>query len=347
METNTIYNIDCLAGLQMMPDNSVDCCVTSPPYFNLRDYGVPGQIGLEDTPEQYVQKLVDVFHEVKRVLSPTGTLWVNIGDCYAGSGKGSANYPENAKKYKQGTNRGTVDCPNTVKKFDGYKSKDLIGIPWMLAFALRADGWYLRQDIIWAKPNPMPESVLDRCTKSHEYIFFLSKSNKYYYDGESIKEPAITKGKEGETQYRYGGKKYTENPEVFFRTKSGRAYIHREFRNKRDVWTVATHPYKEAHFAMFPERLIMDCIRAGSPAGGVVLDPFMGGGGTTALVARKLGRQYVGFELNPEYIEIAQKRLQKELGLFLGDEIKQVLKTDTLADCTVEFLKNYLGNEND
>lgn len=171
MEANIIYNIDCLTGLRNLPDDSIDCCVTSPPYFNLRDYGVSGQIGLEDTPEQYIQKLVGVFHEVRRVLAPAGTLWVNIGDCYAGSGKGAANYPDNAMKYKQGTNRGTVGRSAIVKKFDGYKSKDLIGIPWMLAFALRADGWFLRQDIIWAKPNPMPESMKDRCTKSHEYIF--------------------------------------------------------------------------------------------------------------------------------------------------------------------------------
>lgn len=162
MEANIIYNIDCLTGLRNLPDDSIDCCVTSPPYFNLRDYGVSGQIGLEDTPEQYIQKMVGVFHEVRRVLAPAGTLWVNIGDCYAGSGKGAANYPDNAMKYKQGTNRGTVGRSAIVKKFDGYKSKDLIGIPWMLAFALRADGWFLRQDIIWAKPNPMPESMKDR-----------------------------------------------------------------------------------------------------------------------------------------------------------------------------------------
>lgn len=316
MKTNTIYNLDCLVGLRELPDDSVDCCVTSPPYFNLRDYGVDGQIGLENSPVEYINRLVEVFNEVRRVLSPDGTLWINIGDSYAGSGKGAANYPENAETYKQGTNRGTVGCSATIKKFYGYKSKDLIGIPWMLAFALRDNGWYLRQDIIWAKPNPMPESVRDRCTKSHEYIFLLSKSRNYYYDCESIKEPSITKGYGEETECRYGGKKYTENPDVFFRTKSGRAYVHRDFRNKRDVWTVATEPHKEAHFAMFPERLIMDCISAGCPVGGVVLDPFMGGG-TTALVARKLGRKYIGFELNPKYVELAEDRLKKELGLFL------------------------------
>ena len=274
MEANIIYNIDCLTGLRNLPDDSIDCCVTSPPYFNLRDYGVSGQIGLEDTPEQYIQKLVGVFHEVRRVLAPAGTLWVNIGDCYAGSGKGAANYPDNAMKYKQGTNRGTVGRSAIVKKFDGYKSKDLIGIPWMLAFALRADGWFLRQDIIWAKPNPMPESMKDRCTKSHEYIFLLSKSPKYYFDCEAIHEKAVTSG------------------------------------------TIPTQPLQEAHFATFPEKLVADCILAGCPENGIVLDPFMGSG-TTGIVARKFNRKYIGFELNPEYIQIADKRLKKELGLFI------------------------------
>ena len=274
MEANIIYNIDCLTGLRNLPDDSIDCCVTSPPYFNLRDYGVSGQIGLEDTPEQYIQKLVGVLHEVRRVLAPAGTLWVNIGDCYAGSGKGAANYPDNAMKYKQGTNRGTVGRSAIVKKFDGYKSKDLIGIPWMLAFALRADGWFLRQDIIWAKPNPMPESMKDRCTKSHEYIFLLTKSPKYYFDCEAIHEKAVTSG------------------------------------------TIPTQPLQEAHFATFPEKLVADCILAGCPENGIVLDPFMGSG-TTGIVARKFNRKYIGFELNPEYIQIADKRLKKELGLFI------------------------------
>lgn len=278
METNIIYNIDCLTGLRNLPDDSIDCCVTSPPYFNLRDYGVTGQIGLEESPEQYIQKLVGVFHEVKRVLAPAGTLWINIGDCYAGSGKGAANYPDNAVKYKQGTNRGTVGCSTIVKKFDGYKSKDLIGIPWMLAFALRTDGWFLRQDIIWAKPNPMPESMKDRCTKSHEYIFLLTKSPKYYFDCEAIHEKAVTTGTIPTDAPRYGGNKYTATPEKFYRTKSGNAYIDREFRNKRDVWTVPTQPLQEAHFATFPEKLVADCILAGCPENGIVLDPFMGSG---------------------------------------------------------------------
>lgn len=192
MQLNTIHTGDCLEGLRKLPDNSVDCCATSPPYFNLRDYGVDGQIGLEDTPEEYISRLVEVFREVRRVLKPEGSLWVNIGDSYMGSMKGAANYPENAMNYKQGTNRGTLGVATIVKKYSGYKRKDLIGIPWMLAFALRADGWYLRQDIIWHKPSVMPESVLDRCTKAHEYIFLLSKCPKYYFDSSSISEPCVT-----------------------------------------------------------------------------------------------------------------------------------------------------------
>lgn len=316
MEINVIHNIDCLSGLRAIPDDSIHCCVTSPPYFNLRDYGVDGQIGLENTPEEYIEKLTDVFREVYRVLHPSGTLWLNIGDCYAVSGKGAVKYADNAKKYKQGTNRGSLGCPNISKKFDGYKNKDLLGIPWMLAFALRADGWFLRQDIIWAKPNPMPESMKDRCTKSHEYIFLLAKSPKYYFDADAIHEKSETKGKTKTNACRYGGKKYTANPEKFYRTKSECAYIDREFRNKRDVWTVPTQPFQEAHFATFPEKLIADCILAGCPENGIVLDPFIGSG-TTAVVARKLSRRYIGFEINQEYIGIANNRLRKELGLFI------------------------------
>lgn len=316
MQTNVIYNCDCLEGLCNLPSDSVDCCVTSPPYFNLRDYGVANQIGLEDTPEQYIQKLVNVFHEVKRVLTPAGTLWVNIGDSYAGSGKGAAKYPDNAMKYKQCTNKGTVGCVSIVKKISEYKKKDLIGIPWMLAFALRNDGWYLRQDIIWAKPNPMPESVTDRCTKSHEYIFLLSKSPKYYFDAEAIHEKTVTKGAiPKKSPHRYGGDKYTAHPDEFYRTKSVNAYMDREYRNKRDVWIIPPQPTKEAHFATFPERLVANCILAGCPINGVVLDPFMGSG-TTAVVACKLGRGYVGFELNPNYVSIAQNRLANTLSIF-------------------------------
>ncbi len=317
MKVNIIHNVDCLAGLCRLPDNCVDCCITSPPYFNLRDYGVSGQIGLEDTPEAYIQRLVEVFREVRRVLKPTGTLWVNIGDSYAGSGKGSARYPKNAVKYKQGTNRGTVGCTATVKKFDGYKNKDLIGIPWMLAFALRADGWYLRQDIIWAKSNPMPESAHDRCTKSHEYIFLLSKSKRYYFDYAAIAQPAKTSSRAGTVQ-AVGSRRYEQMPasDPQQRTNTDRLFTYAQTARKRDVWFVPTKPYKGAHFATFPETLVVDCIKAGCPECGIVLDPFMGSG-TTAVASRMLGRNYIGYELNTEYVRIAEDRLKKELGLFI------------------------------
>ncbi len=316
MNANTIYNIDCLVGLRSLPDNSVDCCVTSPPYFNLRDYGVAGQIGLEETPEVYIQRLVEVFREVRRVLKLTGTLWINIGDSYAGSGKGAAKYPESSGA-KQLSNAGMVGAVATVKKFAGYKAKDLIGIPWMLAFALRADGWYLRQDIIWAKPNPMPESVRDRCTKSHEYIFLLSKSRRYYFDYAAIARPARTSNRAGTVQ-AVGSHRYEQLPasDPQQRTNTDRSFTYTETARKRDVWTVPTRPYKGAHFATFPVELITDCIKAGSPeGGGIVLDPFMGAG-TTAVAARMLGRNYIGYELNTEYVRIAEERLKKTIGLF-------------------------------
>lgn len=335
-ESNIIYNLDTLEGLKRLPDSYVDCCVTSPPYFNLRDYGCNGQIGLEDTPEEYINRLADVFREVKRVLKDEGTLWLNVGDSYAGSMKGAAQFPDNAMNYKQGTNRGTLSKATLVKQRTGCKPKDLIGIPWMLAFALRSDGWYLRQDIIWSKPNPMPESVTDRCTRSHEYIFLLSKSRKYYYDSDAICETVASstvarinqniENQKGSRRVsktngtmkavvRYGGKKYTENPDVFNRTKSGNIYNYRPLRNKRSVWNVPTVSFRDAHFAVFPEKLIVDCIKAGCPENGIVLDPFMGAG-TTAVVARKLNRNYLGIELNPAYIEIAERRIERELGLF-------------------------------
>lgn len=317
MKLNIIHNTDCLAGLKQLPDACIDCCVTSPPYFNLRDYGVAGQIGLEDTPEAYIQRLVEVFREMRRVLKPTGTLWVNIGDSYAGSMKGAANYPENAMNYKQGTNRGALGVATIVKKYSGYKHKDLIGIPWMLAFALRTDGWYLRQDIIWAKPNPMPESMKDRCTKSHEYIFLLSKSQRYYFDYAAIARPAKTSGRAGTVQ-KVGSRRYEQmfasDPQQ--RTNTNRSFTYAETAHKHDVWFVPTRPYKGAHFATFPIELITDCIKAGSPEGGIVLDPFMGAG-TTAVAARMLGRNYIGYELNPDYVRIAEERLKAQLGMFI------------------------------
>lgn len=316
----TILVGDALENLQTLETESVNVCVTSPPYYNLRDYEADGQIGLEATPEDFVEKLVAVFREVRRVLRRDGTLWVIIGDSYAT--RSGRQPPTNTR------NR----CGHTEKRTpDGYKYKDLIGIPWMLAFAMRADGWYLRQDIVWKKPNCMPESVRDRCTKSHEYIFLLSKSERYFFDAEAIKEPitgASTKrylqnleaqngsmrqpGRGGRPMKavlpRFGGEKYGSSEKEKDRTKSGKAYAPTAWRNKRDVWTVPTGGFKGAHFAVFPEKLIEPCILAGSPAGGVVLDPFMGSG-TTGAAAKRLGRDFVGIEINPRYCEIAKKRI--------------------------------------
>ena len=314
------YNIICgeaRSALSKIESGSVRCCVTSPPYYRLRDYGSEGQIGLEHTPEQYIQKLVKVFQEVRRVLSDDGTLWVNIGDSYAGSGKGSAAYPDQLSE-KQRSNAGMCGAKKVLQcDTSSYKRKDLIGIPWMLAFALRADGWYLRQDIIWAKPNPMPESVKDRCTKSHEYIFLLTKSPRYYFDAEAIKEPVaestIRRCEHGDGP-RYCGKKYETMSEIFYRTKSRNMYKTRSHRNKRDVWTVAIRGYKGAHFATFPEQLITPCILAGTEAGDTVLDPFSGAG-TTGIAALRNGRSYIGIEINPSYTELQEQRIKEEIML--------------------------------
>jgi DNA modification methylase len=279
-------------------------CVTSPPYYGLRDYGHEGQIGLEETPEQYIAAMVEVFRCVWDVLEDNGTLWLNIGDSYYNyrPGKGQA-------LVKQSVANNDQDLPQTCarrgNKLDGLKEKDLIGIPWMLAFALRADGWYLRQDIIWHKPNPMPESVQDRCTKAHEYIFLLSKSQKYYYDIDAIKEEAHT------TDASDRNRDESRLNNTPGRTRmAGLTTNHYETKNKRSVWTVTTKPYEGAHFAVFPQDLIEPCILAGAPVGGVVLDPFMGSG-TTAQVAQHLGRKYLGCELNPAYAELQSKRLQQ------------------------------------
>ena len=301
-----ILNGDCIEMMKTLPDRSVNCCVTSPPYFGLRDYGHEGQIGLEETPEAFVQKMVEVFREVKRVLRDDGTLWLNLGDSYAGSGKGRNADGSHQEGGKQGTNKGTV-LGSLVKTYaQDCKPKDLIGIPWMVAFALRADGWYLRQDIIWHKPNPMPESVQDRCTKAHEYIFLLSKSPKYYYDIEPIREPVkptsgVINGVSlmGDHRLKEGGRK-TEK----------RQYDEIKGANKRSVWSVNTKSYTGAHFATYPPELIRPCILAGCPKGGVVLDPF-GGSGTTAEVAMEEGRNAILCELNPEYIPLINQRLSK------------------------------------
>lgn len=310
-----IINMDAIIGLQQIQSDTIDCCITSPPYYGLRDYGCEGQIGLEQTPDEYINRLVDVFREVRRALKPNGTLWIVIGDSYAGSGKGAATYPESVKNSKQGTNKGMVGAalPRTARTPE-LKNKDLIGVPWMLAFALRADGWFLRQDIIWHKPNPMPESVRDRCTKAHEYIFLMSKSPRYYFDAEAIAEPVAettTKRVSRNKLPVYGGNKYTETPDEFYRTKSGEEYNYKPMRNKRDVWTVSTRGYKGAHFATFPETLVETCVLAGCPEGGIVLDPFMGSG-TTGLVALRNGRDFCGIDINDEYCRMANNRINGE-----------------------------------
>lgn len=299
---NTILQGDALEVLKTLPDGSVQTCITSPPYFGLRDYGVQGQIGLEESPDQFVQSLVEVFREVRRVLRDDGTLWLNLGDSYAGGGQGG---------HADGKVNKAVKYPHLKKPSDiGLKAKDLIGIPWRVAFALQADGWYLRQDIIWAKPNPMPESVTDRCTKAHEYIFLLSKSPRYYFDADAIKTPWVERPSDIrrsiEGSPKYNGKHangYNGNT-----TDGGVIGDARKGANKRSVWTVTTKPYKGAHFATFPPDLIEPCVLAGAPVGGVVLDPFFGSG-TTGAVAVRHGRQYVGIELNPEYIKLAEQRL--------------------------------------
>lgn len=283
--------------------NTVDCCVTSPPYFGLRDYGVDGQIGLEETPEAYIEKMTEVFREVRRVLKPSGTCWLNIGDSYASNTKGSG-----GPSLKQDSNAGSRYETRKIKH--GVKTKDLIGIPWMLAFALRNDGWYLRQDIIWHKPNPMPESVKDRCTKAHEYIFLLTKSKKYFYDADEIKKDAIgdtqRDGFRGGDGTRYtNGRSFDNSAEAITGGGSKDGY---DKRNKRSIWTISTKPYAEAHFATFPPELPTLCIKAGCPKNGVVFDPFAGSG-TTLAVAKELGRKFIGIELNPEYVKLIEKRL--------------------------------------
>ncbi|HEV2673271.1 MAG TPA: site-specific DNA-methyltransferase [Aliidongia sp.] len=317
--TTRILVGDCRSILRTLPDRSVHCCVTSPPYFGLRDYGVDGQIGLEATPSAFVKEMVAVFREVRRVLRDDGTLWLNLGDSYNGQGARSPNIREDGSlSYRAGGQ--AIQVP-------GLKSKDLIGIPWRVAFALQADGWYLRSDIIWSKPNPMPESVTDRPTKAHEYLFLLSKSARYFYDADAIREVA-TVGDNGSSftgerdlsvhpnrgmKRRSGNKARKPGtargcPDGTGSNVCGSVPWEGEGRNKRSVWTVATAPFKEAHFATFPPALIEDCIKAGCPKGGLVMDPF-GGAGTTGLVADRLQRDALLIELNPEYALMARRRI--------------------------------------
>ena len=284
--TYQLINGDCLIELQKIPSESVQTCITSPPYWGLRDYGNDGQLGLEQTPEEYVANMVQVFHEVKRVLRDDGTLWLNLGDSYAGK---------------------EVKYPGYKKPPIGLKPKDLVGIPWRVAFALQADGWYLRSDIIWHKPNPMPESVTDRPTKAHEYIFLMSKSQKYYYDHEAIAENTVypVGSREDKKQGEFNGIRHAHQA---FKHISDSFRAIRDKRNKRSVWTVSTMPFKEAHFATFPPKLIEPCVLAGCPIGGTILEPFAGAG-TTLLVAENNGRNSIGIELNGEYCEIIRKRM--------------------------------------
>jgi len=331
--TFTLLAGDVRMRLKELPDESVQCVVTSPPYWGLRDYGVNEQLGLERTPEEYVCKMVAVFREVRRVLRSDGTLWLNIGDSYNSK-------PEQRKitdkvGAKQKTNAGS----NTTgsRSVDSLKPKDLVGIPWMLAFALRADGWYLRQDIIWSKPNPMPESVTDRCTKAHEYVFLLSKSGIYFYDHEAIKEHAAQNIKSGpggsnfppgqtaHSNARTAGNKTHKTVAEYERSDSEEhltaagllkvADVPWEMSNKRSVWEIATQPYPEAHFATYPEKLVEPCILAGSRGGDTVLDPFCGSG-TTGVVALRHQRKFIGIELNPAYVALARNRIGGDAPLF-------------------------------
>ena len=297
--------------LKSLPDNSVNMCVTSPPYYGLRDYGIDGQLGTEDTPALYIERLVGIFREVYRVLRKDGTLWINIADSYAGSGKGGWDNPIKSGISQQQYNPRAF---NMHKKWNGIKAKDMIGIPWSLAFSLRDDGWYLRSDIIWQKSNCMPESVKDRPSKSYEHIFLLAKSKKYYYDYEAIQvtaaQSSIERAKRAVSDIgKYANGIEGQSMQAIFipRDHSGE----RVMRNKRDVWTVSTNSYRaDGHFAMYPEKLIEPCILAGCPVGGVVLDPFFGSG-TTGAVAKRLGREYIGIDINPEYCTIAEKRIDE------------------------------------
>lgn len=363
--------------LKNLESGSVQCVVTSPPYWGLRDYGTSkwhggvddcdhiqdesktktfgnqefnenrpsreatktkgyyfeteclicgairedNQIGLEPTPIEYVEELCQVFDEVWRVLADDGTLWLNLGDTYVGTGsKGDLKDP----KYAEVRNAQSVALNGKVA---GLKSKDMVGIPWRVAFALQERGWYLRQDIIWAKPNPMPESVTDRCVKSHEYIFLLTKSAKYYFNHESIKEPVVTAT--GGQGIRFGGNKYGDSDDPKHSTKSVNVFEGSETRNKRDVWTVPTKGYAEAHFATYPPELIKPCILAGSREGDLVLDPFSGSG-TTGEVALKLDRNYVGTELNPEYAKLSEKRIYNAIGMMGTVEVLGGVSTDVV-----------------
>jgi site-specific DNA-methyltransferase (adenine-specific) len=308
--------------LKALPDQSVQTVITSPPYWGLRDYGNDDQIGLEQTPDEFIEQLCLVFDEVWRVLKDDGTIWVNLGDSYSAMRDSKAS-PDSLRA-GDGTKVGSAANrnPENLRKA-GLKHKDLVGIPWRFAFAMQARGWYLRQDIIWAKPNPMPESVTDRCTKSHEYIFLLTKSSKYYFDNVAIREEASSDSGFAKQRAKGITNFATTKEERFSKdARSGNGYgnyVDNGFRNKRSVWAITTKPYKEAHFATYPPDLIEPCILAGSKEGDIVLDPFSGSG-TTGEVALQKGRNYIGLELNPEYAALSEKRLNEAVGMF-GDVI--------------------------
>lgn len=291
---------DALTVLRTLPDVSVRCCATSPPYWGLRDYGIEGQLGLERTPEEYVEKLVRVFREVRRVLTKDGTLWLNLGDTFTSVrwGKGRGPAP---------TNTGNKKAITQSRIVPGLQPKQLIGIPWRVAFALQADGWWLRSDIIWAKPNPMPESVTDRPTKAHEYVFLLAKSERYYYDAKAVKEPANPANYRANPTLRAVAPGQTRQGKLDAR----RGEVQCQTRNLRSVWTISTEAFSEAHFATFPKALVERCLIAGSSPGDYILDPFAGAG-TTGLVALRLGRSFIGIELNPQYAEMARRRIERD-----------------------------------
>ena len=361
---DTILCGDCLEILRQLPDNQIDCVITSPPYWGLRDYGMQGQIGLEKSPEDYVEKMVEIFRQVRRVLKPSGTCWLNLGDTYAGGKRGTSSSGKIYVSKKQSTNAGSIIPPKRRQNRDtlpekprivqpaaaggsrnrdccrggkvlrypdplwlyrrtvcsvrveippGLKPKDLCGIPWRVAFALQGDGWWLRQDIVWHKKNPMPESVRDRCVKAHEYIFLLTKSDRYFFDYRAIQEKAVEPNSARPRMGQGANTIYRQKRQECKRPRERNQTMQQEQgkKNRHSVWTVSLQPFPEAHFATFPERLIEPCLLAGCPEGGIVLDPFMGSG-TTAVVACRYGRHYCGIEINPDYIAIAQKRIEKE-----------------------------------
>lgn len=301
-----IIHADAIEGLRRLPDESVQCCVTSPPYWGLRDYGVPGQLGLEDTPDEYVERLVAIFREVRRVLRDEGTLWLNLGDSFASSAGGVLSYGTRRESSRRRA-RDDAAARDATRPCRVLKPKDLVGVPWRVAFALQADGWWLRQDIVWQKSNPLPESVRDRCTKAHEYLFLLAKSERYYFDSDAIREPGVT-GK-WEAMPPIGGVKHAANEFHGGRVYTGKRPASDGLRQRRSVWLVPVKPYKGAHFAVMPPKLIEPCVLAGSPPGGTVLDPFAGSG-TTLAVAAASGRSAIGVEINAEYLPLIRSRVE-------------------------------------